>query len=141
MENKTTSHTRDTNGNVADVNPFQKGDTKRDNGIAKFLGGVATTMALALALTGLLLHASIQTNAAHNQQIQELRQTVEEQNELLATNQQTIDELQTAENNDAPIPQNNPSSNWNSVTPTLDQNNVVPAQQNGTPVYQPAPQF
>lgn len=69
-ENKTTEHTRNTKGNV-EVPTKQK----KRNPVSQFLIYGTVAMALALTVCALLLHSSMQTNAANQARIQELQQT------------------------------------------------------------------
>jgi len=69
-ENKTMEHSRDPNGRVNDTHP--RSNRRKSSG---FLAYVTTALALCLVVTGLLLHASMQSNAANLQKIHELEQT------------------------------------------------------------------
>jgi|GEM_PF-5794223 len=72
--NKTTEHQRDAHGHV-DMHQTKE---KKKNPVSQFLGYAAVTMALALTVTALMLHASMQNNAASRARIQELQQQVNE---------------------------------------------------------------
>ncbi|MCL2228236.1 MAG: hypothetical protein FWC00_00225 [Firmicutes bacterium] len=67
-DDKTTEHKRDTHGNVV------QDKRGRRRGPSGFLTALGVTMALALTLTGLLLHTSIQQNEANLARIQNLQQ-------------------------------------------------------------------
>ena len=66
-EYKTQQHNRDAHGNVQ-----MNSRRKEKNPVSRFLGFAALTMALALTVTGLLLHSSLQTNARNAAKIREL---------------------------------------------------------------------
>jgi len=67
-ENKTTEHMRDSRGRVEVPN-----NQRRKNPVSQFLGYTAMVLALTLAVTGLLLYTSMQTNAANVAKIRELQ--------------------------------------------------------------------
>ena len=71
-EHKTTEHARNSHGQVDIPRKHRK-----KNPVSAFLGYAAVTMALALTVTALLLHGSMQNNAASLKKIQELEQRQE----------------------------------------------------------------
>ena len=115
-ENKTTEHERNTNGNVS----FQKEPKEKNyGGLAKFLGGAATCLALMFALSALLLHTAIQTNAGNELKIRELERTTAEQRETIEMGRSTVETKGTQFNpalNETPV----------HITPTPQQ--IQPAQ-------------
>jgi hypothetical protein len=62
---------------------------KKPNGVARFLGGVLTTTAIALATTGLLLYASIQTNLNHMAKIATLEANLHHATQMAAVTSST----------------------------------------------------
>jgi hypothetical protein len=78
MENRTFNHDRSTNVN----NPMP--ERKKPSGALRFMGGVITTMALGMTITGLLLYSAIKSNQEHMARIATLEEVGRQQVALTA---------------------------------------------------------